>query len=231
VGLCVAGSSAHAGFCTGSCNHCELYLQLLCRVQKKFPHGYLLLHALTLVLPHFLECSLNLEQDCGICIASVLLRKGNKNIHRRRYGDKVWSRDWRNGHSKPAPHEDPARARAHTHTHTHTHTHIYLHPPNPDNIDEAKKWMLTGAWSSCLLRVSVRTGQIQRWMLATNHWTENGVPIGGVRERIEGAEGTCNPIRTTIPTNQSFPGLNHYPKSTHEQTHGSSCVCSRGWPY
>jgi len=25
--------------------------------------------------------------------ASVLLIRGNKNIHRRRYGDKVWSRD------------------------------------------------------------------------------------------------------------------------------------------
>jgi len=25
--------------------------------------------------------------------ASVLLKRGNKNIHRRRYGDKVWSRD------------------------------------------------------------------------------------------------------------------------------------------
>jgi len=42
-----------------------------------------------------------------------------------------------------------------------------------------------------------------------------GVPVGGVRERIEGAEGVCNPIRTTIPTNQSSQGLNHYPKTTH----------------
>jgi len=58
-------------------------------------------------------------------------------------------------------------------------------------------------------------------MLAANHGTENGVSIGGVRERIEGDEGACNPIRTTIPTN-------HYPKTIRGQTHGPSCICSRG---
>jgi len=37
-----------------------------------------------------------------------------------------------------------------------------------------------------------------------NHWTENEVPNGGVRERTEGAEGICNSIRrTTISTNQN----------------------------
>jgi hypothetical protein len=25
-------------------------------------------------------------------------------------------------------------------------------------------------------------------------------------------------------------GLNHQPKKTHGGTHGSSCICSRGWP-
>jgi len=48
-------------------------------------------------------------------------------------------------------------------------------------------------------------------MLASNHWTERGLRVG-IRERIEGAEGACNPIRTTIPTNQSFQGLNHSPR-------------------
>jgi len=38
-----------------------------------------------------------------------------------------------------------------------------------------------------------------------------GLTIKGVRERIEGAERTCNPIRIIIPTNQSSQGLNHYP--------------------
>jgi len=32
----------------------------------------------------------------------------------------------------------------------------------------------------------------QRGMLTVNHWTENGIPNGGVRGRTEGAEGVCN---------------------------------------
>jgi len=72
--------------------------------------------------------------------------------------------------------------------------------------------------------------QIQGGKLAVNQWTENGVSTGGVRERTEGAEGVCNCIRTTKPTNQSSQGLNHHPKTTHWQTHGSSCISSRGWP-
>ena len=32
------------------------------------------------------------------------------------------------------------------------------------------------------------------------------------------------------PVPQSSQGLNHQPKSTHGGTHGSSCICSRGWP-
>jgi hypothetical protein len=57
---------------------------------------------------------------------------------------------------------------------------------------------------------------MQMWMLAANHWTEGGVPNGGVRERTEGAERVCNPIgRTTISANQSPQSsqeLNHQPK-------------------
>jgi hypothetical protein len=30
---------------------------------------------------------------------------------------------------------------------------------------------------------------------------------------------------------QSSQGLNYQPKSTHEGTSDSSCICSRGWPY
>jgi len=102
--------------------------------------------------------------------ASVLLRRGNKNIYRRKYWDKVSSRDWRKGH---------LRIQA-----------IYIEPPNPDKIADAKRCMLTGALCSCLLRGSARAWQIQRQMLKAYHWTENGVPIGGVRKRIEGDEGT-----------------------------------------
>jgi len=56
----------------------------------------------------------------------------------------------------------------------------------------------------------------------------NRTPIGGIRERIERAEVACNPIRTTIPINQSFQGLNHYPKTIPGLTHGSNYICSRG---
>jgi hypothetical protein len=78
----------------------------------------------------------------------------------------------------------------------------HIKTPNPDPISEAKKYLLTGVWYSCLLTGSTRAWQIQRQMLAVNHWTEHGVPNGGVKERIEGAEEVCNPIgRLTISTN------------------------------
>ena len=72
-------------------------------------------------------------------------------------------------------------------------------------------------------------------MLTANHWTEHGVPNGGVRERTEGAERGLQPHRKNSniiinQTLQSSQGLNHQPKSTHGGTHGSSCLCSRGWP-
>jgi hypothetical protein len=61
-------------------------------------------------------------------------------------------------------------------------------------------------------------------------------PNGGVRGRTEETEGIFNPIgRTAISIKQTPPqssqGLHHQPKSTHGGTHGSSCICSRGWPY
>jgi hypothetical protein len=78
--------------------------------------------------------------------------------------------------------------------------------PNPDTIVDAKKWLMTRAWYSCLLRGSARAWQTQRWMLAVNHWTEHRVPSGGVRERTEWAEGVCNPIGITmISTKQTSP--------------------------
>jgi hypothetical protein len=91
--------------------------------------------------------------------------------------------------------------------------------------------LLRGTWYSYLLRSSARAWKIQRQMLATNHWTKQGVHNGGVRERTEGAEGLCNCIgRAILSTNQTSRGLNHQTKSTHGATHGSSCICSRAWP-
>jgi len=42
--------------------------------------------------------------------ASLLLKMGNKNIHRRKH---VRSRDWRNGHSEPAPPENLSHIYSH----------------------------------------------------------------------------------------------------------------------
>jgi hypothetical protein len=68
---------------------------------------------------------------------------------------------------------------------------------------------------------SARAWPIQMKMLTVNHWTEHGDPKGRVRGRVEGAEGNCNPIGRTIPTNktcQSFQGQKHQPKNTHGRT-------------
>jgi hypothetical protein len=52
-----------------------------------------------------------------------------------------------------------------------------------------------------------------------------------LKKGLKELKGICNPIgRTTLLINQPSQGLNHQPRSTHHGTHGSSCICSRGWP-
>ena len=71
-------------------------------------------------------------------------------------------------------------------------------------------------------------------MLADNHWTEYRDPSESAREKIDKAEGVCNPIGKTVSNNQipqSSQGLNYHSKSTHGGNHASSCICSRGRPY
>jgi len=101
-------------------------------------------------------------------------------------------------------------------------SHIYIQPLKLDKIDEAKKCMLKGTGYRSLLRDTSRACPIQRSMLSANHWTENRTPFGGTRGKIE---RVCNPIRTTMPTNQGFQGLNHYRKNIHGLTQGSNCIC------
>ena len=72
-------------------------------------------------------------------------------------------------------------------------------------------------------------------MLSANHWTEHKVPNGGAREMTKGAEGICSLIRTNnmnqlVPPEHPGTKVNHQPKNTQEGTHGSSYICSRGWP-
>jgi hypothetical protein len=42
-------------------------------------------------------------------------------------------------------------------------------------------------------------------MLAANHWTERGVPDGGVGEGTEGAEGVCRPMAGSNNVNWADP--------------------------
>ena len=65
------------------------------------------------------------------------------------------------------------------------------------------------------------------------HRTEHRVPNEGARERTQGAEGVCILLGgITIQTKQYTQisqGLKPQPKSTHGGTHGSNCICNRGW--
>ena len=61
--------------------------------------------------------------------AVVLLRRGEQNSHRRKYRDKVWSRDGRKGHPETTLPGDPS----------------HIQTPNPDFIADAKKCLLTRA--------------------------------------------------------------------------------------
>jgi hypothetical protein len=66
--------------------------------------------------------------------------------------------------------------------------HLGIHPIYRHQT-QTLLWMpRTGALYDCLLRGYVRAWQIQRWMLAANHWTEHRLPKRGVRERTEGAK-------------------------------------------
>jgi hypothetical protein len=86
----------------------------------------------------------------------------------------------------------------------------------------------------CLLRGSARAWQIQRRMLAANHWTEGWVPYGGDEGGTEGAKGVCSSMEgVTVSTDQTPPtpeGLGHQPESTHGGIYGSGCICGRGCP-
>jgi len=51
-------------------------------------------------------------------------------------------------------------------------------------------------------------------------------PLKGSEKELKELEGTRDPIRTTMPSNQSFQGLSHYPKTIHGLTLGSNCIGS-----
>jgi hypothetical protein len=67
-------------------------------------------------------------------------------------------------------------------------------------------------------------------MLIAIHWMEHRIPNEGARERTQGTEGVCSPVGGTTICLQSSLRLNYQLKKPHGGTHGSSCICSRGWP-
>ena len=106
-----------------------------------------------------------------------------------------------------------------------------MQTPNPDTIADAKKCLLTGAWYSCLLRGSARASYRYRCRCLQ---PTIGLSTGHLGEGLKELKRFATPLgRTAVSTNwtpQSSQVLNHQPKSTHSGTHGSSCICSRGWP-
>jgi hypothetical protein len=63
-----------------------------------------------------------------------------------------------------------------------------MQTPNPDTIADAKKFLLTEARYSYILRKSAIFCPIQMRRLIVNHHRD---PSGGVRGRTEGAEWVC----------------------------------------
>jgi hypothetical protein len=62
-----------------------------------------------------------------------------------------------------------------------------------------------------------------------------GTPMEELVEGLKEVKGIATPqegqqYQLTRPPPQSFQGLNNQEKCTHGGTHGSSYICSRGWP-
>ena len=145
--------------------------------------------------------------------------KGNQYTHGSSYRDKVWGRDWRKGNPETAP---PGHL-------------SHIQSPNPDAIVDVNKFLLAGGWNSCSLSGSDSAWQVQKEMLTSTHLTEHRVPNEGAREKTQGVEGVFSSIGGTKSMNQpvppELPGTKPPTKEyTHGGTHGSSCICSKGWP-
>ena len=60
-----------------------------------------------------------------------------------------------------------------------------------------------------------------------------GTPMKELEKELKELKGSATPWeeQSYQPTKpyRSFQGLKHQPMSTHGETHGSRCICSRGW--
>jgi hypothetical protein len=62
-----------------------------------------------------------------------------------------------------------------------------------------------------------------------------GTPVEELEKGLKELKGFAAPYEEQhqpgpSPHHPSSQGLNHQPKSIHGGSHGSSCICSRGWP-
>jgi len=114
--------------------------------------------------------------------------------------------------------EHPFRASPYV-AHTYTATKL-------GKVDEAKKCRPTGIRCRSLPRDTARIQQIHRWMPSLNQRTENGTPVEGILKGLKELEGAWDTIWTTMPSNQSFQGLSHYPRTIHGLSLDSNCIHS-----
>jgi len=105
-----------------------------------------------------------------------------------------------------------------------THTWpISIQPTKLDKIDEAKNFKQKWTGYRSPLRDTSRACPIQRSMLSANHRTENCPPSEELEEVMKELKDLATPLKT-MPTSQSFQGLNHYQKTIHGLTQGSAYV-------
>jgi len=75
-----------------------------------------------------------------------------------------------------------------------------------DKMDKVKTCRPTGTGWRSLLKETARIWQIHRRMTAVNHWTENGTPVEGIRERTEGAWRGLGPHMNNNAHQPELPG-------------------------
>ena len=92
---------------------------------------------------------------------------------------KVWSRDWRKGHSETAPPGDP----------------FHIQSPNLEAIEDDRKCLLMGTWYGYFLRGSARVWQIQRPIFTVIIGLNTGVLDGGAGVGSERAERVWRSMR------------------------------------
>jgi hypothetical protein len=153
---------------------------------------------------------------------SVLLRRGNKILKdRRKYGDKVWSRDCTTWESIPYT---VAKSRCYCRCleMLADGSLIWLSPESfYQSLTNTEANAQSQCWKST---IGLSPGsQMEELEKGLKELRKFATPWGG------GQGGTTVSTSQHLPL-QSSKELDHQPKSTHGGTHGSSRICGRGWP-